>query len=58
MESFVIWHSYLWALFVAAMLAPNRLHTRQSSTTTTTAAVAVAVPIDRSASEVLGREGV
>jgi O-antigen ligase len=56
MESFVIWHSYLWALFVAAMLAPNRLHTQQSSTTT--AAAAVAVPIDRSASEVLGREGV
>jgi O-antigen ligase len=32
MESFVLWHSYLWALFVAAMLAPNLLHATPSST--------------------------
>ena len=25
MESFVLWHSYLWALFVAAMIVPTRL---------------------------------
>ncbi|MEP7045273.1 MAG: O-antigen ligase family protein [Ilumatobacteraceae bacterium] len=31
MESFVLWHSYLWALFVAATLMPKRLQDYRDS---------------------------
>jgi O-antigen ligase len=31
MESFVLWHSYLWALFVAATVVSSRLPTTSSS---------------------------
>jgi|GEM_PF-2040978 len=44
MESFVLWHSYLWALFVAAMLAPSLPHANPSS------------PISLSSSQVPGAD--
>jgi len=36
MESFVLWHSYLWLLFVAAAVVPSRLFNPSSGTADTT----------------------